>query len=120
MIDSTFPNFIHNYKNLKYLSERAILIPTNHTVFHFNALIVERIPGDTSSYFSFDTVEEFPETISDLNNSFSTEYLNSINIPCLPSHELKLKVGVVVMLMRNLNQTLGLCCTRMMVTKCLP
>ncbi|WOG89724.1 hypothetical protein DCAR_0208962 [Daucus carota subsp. sativus] len=33
---------------------------------------------------------------------------------------LKLKVGVVVMLMRNLNQTLGLCNgTRMMVTKCL-
>lgn len=38
----------------------------------------------------------------------------------LPHHELKLKVGTVVMLMRNLNQTLGLCNgTRMMVTKCL-
>ncbi|WOG92519.1 hypothetical protein DCAR_0311789 [Daucus carota subsp. sativus] len=42
-------------------------------------------------------------------------------VPGLPTHELKLKVGVVVMLMRNLNQTLGLCNgTRMMVTRLLP
>lgn len=29
MIDSTFPNFLENYKNADYLSERAILTPTN-------------------------------------------------------------------------------------------
>lgn len=34
------------------------------------------------------------------------EYLNSVN--SLPKHELKIKVGVVVMLMRNLNQIMGL------------
>ncbi|KAK1365320.1 hypothetical protein POM88_040881 [Heracleum sosnowskyi] len=32
MIDSTFPDFIQNYKNPNYLSERAILTPTNSTV----------------------------------------------------------------------------------------
>lgn len=121
MIDSTFPDFINNYKDSKYLSERAILTPTNSTVSHVNAMIVERIPGDTMSYFSVDSAEDFPETETELNNSFPPEYLNSINIPGMPSHELKLKVGVVVMLIRNLNQTLGLCNgTRMMVTKLLP
>ncbi|KAK1385861.1 hypothetical protein POM88_023596 [Heracleum sosnowskyi] len=32
MIHSTFPNLLENYKNPEYLSERAILTPTNQTV----------------------------------------------------------------------------------------
>lgn len=41
-------------------------------------------------------------------------------MPCLPKHELKLKVGSVVMLMRNLNQIMGLCNgTRMIINRCL-
>ncbi|KAK1398933.1 hypothetical protein POM88_008796 [Heracleum sosnowskyi] len=120
MIESTFPNFMQNFQNPDYLSERAILTPTNLTVGNVNSLIVERIPGDIASYFSIDTAEDYPGTQRDQLASFPPEYLNSINIPGLPLHELKLKVGVVVMLMRNLNQTLGLCNgTRMMVTKCM-
>nr|XP_017256412.1 PREDICTED: ATP-dependent DNA helicase PIF1-like [Daucus carota subsp. sativus] len=56
---------------------------------------------------------------SDFDASFPIEYLNSLDMPCLPKHELKVKVGAVVMLMRNLNQILGLCNgTRMIVTDC--
>ncbi|XP_017227517.2 uncharacterized protein LOC108203256 [Daucus carota subsp. sativus] len=121
MIDTTFPDFAEHYNDPKYLSERAILIPTNNTVAHVNALIVDRIPDESQSYYSVDNAEDYPGTETELNNSFPPEYLNSLNVHGLPSHELKLKVGVVVMLMRNLNQTLGLCNgTRMMVTKLLP
>ncbi|KAK1370408.1 hypothetical protein POM88_036500 [Heracleum sosnowskyi] len=62
MIESTFPDLIENYKDPKYLSERAILTPRNNTVFHVNGLIVEKIPGDSVSYFSVDSAEEFPGT----------------------------------------------------------
>lgn len=120
MIESTFPDFLNNFKDPDYLSERAILSPTNATVGHVNSVVVEKIPGEMFSYFSVDTAEDFPGTQRDQLQSFPPEYLNSINIPGLALHELKLKVGVVVMLMRNLNQTLGLCNgTRMVVTKCL-
>ncbi|XP_074323024.1 uncharacterized protein LOC141659973 [Apium graveolens] len=72
------------------------------------------------SYFSVDSAEEFGGTDEDLNVAFPVEYLNSLNVTGMLPHDLKLKVGVVVMLMRNLNQTLGLCNgTRMIVTKCL-
>ncbi|XP_074346733.1 uncharacterized protein LOC141685536 [Apium graveolens] len=65
-------------------------------------------------------LKKFRWTEADLNSNFPIEYLNSINIPGIPAHELSLKVGAVVMLMRNLNQTLRLCTgTRMIVTKCL-
>ncbi|WOH01927.1 hypothetical protein DCAR_0521313 [Daucus carota subsp. sativus] len=92
-----------------YLSERAILTPTNQTVSHLNSLIVDKMPGDSVSYYSVDTVEEFGGTEDDFNSAFPIEYLNSINLPGMPPHDLK-----------NLNQTLGLCNgTRMIITKCL-
>ncbi|XP_063949950.1 uncharacterized protein LOC135152782 [Daucus carota subsp. sativus] len=120
LIKWTYSEFSTNYKSPKYISERAILTPTNNTVGHHNSVIVDTIPDETFSYFRSDKVEEFRGTASDLNLAFSPEYLHSLNVPGLPLHEMKLKVGVAVMLMRNLNQTLGLCNrTRMMVTKCM-
>ncbi|KAL8154834.1 hypothetical protein AgCh_000257 [Apium graveolens] len=50
--------------------------------------------------------------------AFPVEFLNSIDMSGMPKHELKLKVGVVVMLTRNINQVLGLCNgTRMVIKK---
>ncbi|XP_074327850.1 uncharacterized protein LOC141665768 [Apium graveolens] len=78
------------------------------------------VPGNSILYVSVDSAEEFGGTDEDLNVAFPVEYLNSLNVTRMPPHDLKLKVGVVVMLMHNLNQTLGLCNgTRMIVTKCL-
>ncbi|KAF8104457.1 hypothetical protein N665_0172s0087 [Sinapis alba] len=45
------------------------------------------------------------------------EYLNCLEFPCLPKHKLVLKVGIPVMLLRNINQKEGLCNgTRLIVT----
>ena len=120
LIKWTYPEFSTNYKSPKYISERAILTPTNNTVGHHNSVIVDTIFDETFSYLSSDKAEEFVGTASDLNLAFPPEYLHSLNVLGLPLHEMKLKVGVAVMLMRNLNQTLGLCNgTGMMVTKCM-
>ncbi|XP_017227983.1 uncharacterized protein LOC108203520 [Daucus carota subsp. sativus] len=109
MIHSIYPDFAENSTNAKYLSERAILTPTNQTVGHLNSLIVDMIPGDAVTYYNVDSAEDFGGTDDDLKSAFPVEYLNSLSVPGLPAHDLKLKVGAVVMLMRNLNQTLGLC-----------
>ncbi|XP_074373720.1 uncharacterized protein LOC141714078 [Apium graveolens] len=61
---------------------------------------------DSVCYLSVDSAEEFGGTDEDLNQAFPVEYLNSLNVAGLPHHNLKLKVGGVVMLMRNLNQIL--------------
>ncbi|KAK1395003.1 hypothetical protein POM88_014059 [Heracleum sosnowskyi] len=53
MIDSTFPDFIQNYKNPKYLSERAILTPTNSTVSQnarIHAFIAPQILAKCEAY----------------------------------------------------------------------
>ncbi|XP_017252934.2 uncharacterized protein LOC108223277 [Daucus carota subsp. sativus] len=104
--------------------EDDILLPINFcdpdVVGHLNSQIVENLPGEQNTYFSVDRAEDFGGTASDFGFAFPPEYLNAFNISGLPAHDLKLKVGAAVMLMRNLNQTLGLCNgTRMIVTKCL-
>ncbi|XP_074336993.1 uncharacterized protein LOC141674171 [Apium graveolens] len=58
MIHWTYPNFSSNYKCLRYISERAILAPTNQVVGHLNSLIVETIPGAKNRYFSIDKAED--------------------------------------------------------------
>lgn len=86
-----------------------------------NSYILDHKPGTTQTYYSHDSLCENFGQDSDFGSAFPMEYLNSINMPCLPKHELKIKSGCVIMLMRNLNQILGLYNgTIMVVKKCLP
>jgi len=57
-------------------------------------------------------------TSSSMEHMYPTEFLNSLKFPGIPNHELRLKVGLPVMLLRNINQSAGLCNgTRMTITQ---
>ena len=48
----------------------------------------------------------------------TTEFLNSLTTYSLPNHSIKIKIGSLIMLLRNLDQTQGLCNdTRLIVTR---
>lgn len=52
---------------------------------------------------------------------FPSEWLNSLDIPGLPPHVLNLKIGAIVMLLRNMNRRQGLMNgTRLQITAILP
>ncbi|XP_074332661.1 uncharacterized protein LOC141670596 [Apium graveolens] len=108
MMAATYPHFYTKCQDPKYLSERAIFTPTNHIVYHINSLIGEKLPGDSISYFSIDTTEDFGGTEADLNHTFPVEYLNSITKPGLPPHELKLKVGAFYVVISQVTSSGGL------------
>ncbi|CAN1216856.1 ATP-dependent DNA helicase PIF1 [Linum perenne] len=54
-----------------------------------------------------------------IDPEFPVEMLNSLQVPGFPDHEIKLKVGVPIILLRNIDQTAGLCNGTKMVVKLL-
>jgi ATP-dependent DNA helicase PIF1 len=98
-----------NYKNPQYLASRAIVCPNNQTVDEINEYIVSMLPGDSIEYLSCDTISKSSEHIPDFDILYPTEFLNSIDASNFPFHKIVLKKGVIIMLLRNLNQNLGLC-----------
>jgi hypothetical protein len=103
-----YPNFIANHRNYDYLAARAIICPNNSTVDDINERIVLMVPGRGVECISCDTISKSAEHIPDFDVLYPTEFLNSINAPNFPCHRLVLKEGAMVMMLRNLNQTMCL------------
>jgi hypothetical protein len=73
-IQKVLPNVAQNYLFHDWLSERAILVKSIATASNEDDVV-----------------------------NYSLEFLNSIDLPGLPPHNLQLKVGSVIML-QNINQ----------------
>jgi ATP-dependent DNA helicase PIF1 len=118
LVAEVFPNFIMNYKSPECLATCAIICPNNQDSDAINDCIVKLVPGDDIQYLSCDTISKSSEHIPDFDVLYPTEFLNSISATNFPNHKLVLKNGVIVMLLWNLNQTMGLCNgTRLLVTE---
>ena len=81
-----------------WLCERAILAPKNDLVNHINRTILPKLPGYVEVYKSIDNVVD-----QDQACLYPTEFLNSLEPSGMPPHELHLKVGAPIMLLRNLD-----------------
>ncbi|XP_014776631.1 uncharacterized protein LOC106873680 [Octopus bimaculoides] len=95
--DKVFPNFQDNYYNLNWLYERAILTPKNTTISKLNDQLLHSLPGNHRTFKSIDTMIDNNEAVN-----YPTEFLNTLDPPCLPPHTLQLKEGIPVMLLQNL------------------
>ncbi|KAD4384901.1 hypothetical protein E3N88_25069 [Mikania micrantha] len=110
LIDFVYPSILQNYKNQEFFRERAILAPKNEVVHEINDRLLSVFPGDEREYLSFDSIcqtEHFNDSLQE--SLYSPDFLNSLKISGLPNHRLVLKVGVPVMLLRNIDQQNGLC-----------
>ncbi|XP_058745810.1 uncharacterized protein LOC131618648 [Vicia villosa] len=97
IVNSTYLDFINNFQSNEYLKSRAILASTLDTVDQINDHILNLMP------------------VVDI---LTPEFLSSLRTSGLPNHHLKLKVGTPIMLMRNIDQSEGLCNgTRLCITK---
>jgi hypothetical protein len=64
------------------------------------------MPGNLKIYKSVDTVSsEDPGEVA----NYPTKFLNTISASGIPPHELKLKIGAIVMLLKNINSRQGMC-----------
>ncbi|CAI8604220.1 unnamed protein product [Vicia faba] len=118
IVGDTYPSFSENFHDPSYFQDRAILTPKNEIVELINDYMLSLIPGEVKTYLSFDIPCEQSETLDGPYNILTPELLNTIKASGLPNHELKLKVGVPVMLLRNIDQSSGLCNgTRLIITQ---
>ena len=118
LVSEVYPDLLRRYRDPTYLASRAIVCPNNQTVDEINSYIVSMLPGDAMTYISCDTISKTSEHIPDFDILYPVEFLNSIEANNFPTHKLVLKRGTIVMLLRNLNQSIGLCNgTRLLVTE---
>ncbi|XP_074278356.1 uncharacterized protein LOC141601948 [Silene latifolia] len=116
LVDVTYPDLLAQLWNPEYLQQRAILAPTHEIVESVNEYVLSLIKKDERIYLSSDEVCSDARGTGD-GDIHSIEFLNSIKCVGLPNHQLKLKVGAMVMLLRNIDQSRGLCNgTRLIVT----
>ncbi|KAL4567837.1 hypothetical protein LXL04_023433 [Taraxacum kok-saghyz] len=91
--------------NPDFFQERAILTPKNEIVQEINDRLLSLFPGDEKEYLSADNLCNSDQ----LHKDFDENVLNGLKPPGLPLHKLVLKVGIPVMLLRNIDQKAGLC-----------
>jgi hypothetical protein len=118
IVENIYPSLLDNMHIPSFFQDRAILTPKNATVEEINDYVMSLIPGEETTYLSCDTPLSNNSAGSRPDDIHTPEFLNTINASGVPNHKIKLKVGVPVMLLRNLDPTSGLCNgTRLIVTK---
>ena len=94
LIEETFPNLESLSKD--DLMSSGIFCPTNDDAWEINKICLNKLPGESRTYLSCDRVEDEDCVAA------QTELLNSRRPSGFPDHNLILKVGAPVMLLRNL------------------
>ncbi|KAJ1699041.1 hypothetical protein LUZ63_007553 [Rhynchospora breviuscula] len=119
IIDEIYPDLHASQIYDDYLRQRAILATKNNLVDSLNEKILSQLPGQLFQYYSSNTAAGKDKIDDELRGTYPDEYLQNITSGGLPPHCLGLKIGVPVMLLRNINQPNGLCNgTRMVITAC--
>jgi ATP-dependent DNA helicase PIF1 len=110
LIDTIYPNIhIPDHSN-QYFSERIILSSMNKDVNALNKVVLDRFPGPIQTFHSADFIppsEQIGEDDPMLN--YPVELLNDINGSTLPLAKLEVKAGCPVMILKNLDQSRGVC-----------
>ncbi|XP_028084854.1 uncharacterized protein LOC114285971 [Camellia sinensis] len=102
LLEEIYPNIRNHSSDAEYMVSRGIITPHNEDVDKLNEKIIQRFPGESRVYHSFDKVE------NDTQNLYQQEFLNSISPGGMPPHALHLKVGAPIMFLRNLDPSSGI------------
>ena len=108
VIDERYPNVITTTK----LSQQAILGARNDEVKIINNRSLSKMPGDLVECISVDSTNSLDGDDAENENlalQYPLEYLASLKLYGLPPAVLSLKIGCIIMLLRNLCVTDGLC-----------
>jgi ATP-dependent DNA helicase PIF1 len=98
MVDACYPNFLEHMHGPSFFRDRAILAPTNDVVDQINDFMIDLMPGEVQTYFSADTPCPSDSSFGFQDSIHTPEFLNTIKSSGIPNHEIRLKIGVPIML----------------------
>ncbi|XP_072064332.1 uncharacterized protein [Arachis hypogaea] len=104
-----YPDILLHISSVDYFKDKSILAPTLDVVTEVNNHVMSLLPGNEKVYLSSDTLLNQDDHFEYELYTMSTEYLNALNYSGIPQHKLDLKIGVHFMLLRNIDQSNGLC-----------
>jgi hypothetical protein len=111
LIQAIYPTFAGPLTD-DFFAERAILTSRNADVMELNKLLLSTFPpaqGPVKTYHSADSIVAEVAANQHLQTAYTPEVLASLNASGLPLATLELKLGVPVMVLRNLDPANGMC-----------
>jgi PIF1-like helicase len=125
LIKISYPNLERIRQPPDWFAKRSILSTRNHDVDDINLRVLNMFPGLERVMLSADKVVEDEHDVAltggDRQLIYTPEFLQSVSIPGFPLAKLRLKVGVPVMVLRNLDPSNGICNgTRLLLTQIRP
>ncbi|XP_047253769.1 uncharacterized protein LOC107844603 [Capsicum annuum] len=117
IVDSAYPEFYCHSNDIDYLQQREILALTLDMVDSINEFMVSLNHNPEKTYLSSDTVCMSNHSFTAWEYVHTPEFLNSIKCSGIRNHLITLKVGVPIMLLRNIDQSSGLCNGTRMIIK---
>jgi ATP-dependent DNA helicase PIF1 len=95
-----------------YFMQRNIMAPKNTNVDEVNNAIFESLSKELQSNLGVDSLAPTEGASANgvsTDSLYWVEFLNTLQFNGIANHKLELKVGVPILLLRNLNQSIGLC-----------
>jgi ATP-dependent DNA helicase PIF1 len=94
--------------------QRSILAPINTNIDEVNNAILESLSKELHTYLNVDSLSSTKESASvtigvSMDSLYPVDFLNTLQFSGIANHKLELKMGVLILLLRNLNQSIGLC-----------
>jgi ATP-dependent DNA helicase PIF1 len=109
LIDYVYPD-IHLGRDMQDTATKAILSPKNVDVDFINEKAMQKFPGPVMCLESADSIFDVDDdTINATTVQYPIEFLNGLEMSGMPPHRLMLKLGVPIILLRNLDSDHGLC-----------
>ncbi|GKD23452.1 DNA helicase [Tanacetum coccineum] len=90
------------------MQQKAIVCPRNNTANIINSMILSTVEGESTIYRSSDEAIQIGNDGGEIDLLYPSEYLNTLQVSGFSPHELELKVGIPIMLLRNVNLCGGL------------
>ncbi len=122
LIQTIYLDHQRHFGDAMYFMQRSIMAPKNSNVDEVNNAILESLSEELHTYLSVDFLAP-TEGVSavagvSMDSLYPVEFLNTLQFNGIANHKLELKVGMLIFLLRNLNQSVGLCNgTRLIVKK---